>query len=124
VITAPKIPGIIGTVATNVGASYVASGVPPIIGSFTAAGQSAPFMPNSGPWNFYIGLDGTFVATIQLERKTYNSAIWRPITTNGIQIYIWTSACCEAVEEHQSGTQYRLNCTSYTSGTAYYVIEQ
>jgi hypothetical protein len=99
--------------------------------SFTGTGQSASIVPKKGdgPYDaadFNVSLSGTFVGTVQLERKFTASggSTWHPLTAAGTQIGIWTAPCSEVFEEPQGGVEYRLNCTAYTSGTISYRMGQ
>jgi hypothetical protein len=95
--------------------------------TFTATGQSASFTPktDSGkvPAPFNMSLYGTFVGTVALERTFDSGSNWLPITALGTGIS-FTAPCSEVFEEGEVGVSYRLNCTSYTSGTISYRISQ
>lgn len=102
-----------------------------ITGTFTATGQSASLTPevtgdikDSVPFN--VSLTGTFVGTVQLERRftATGGTTWHPITAAATQIGIWTAPSSETFEECQAGVEYRLNCTAYTSGTVTYRMGQ
>lgn len=82
-------------------------------GSFTATGQSDPVnVPSGTPFNLTIW--GTFVGTVQLERRV-DGANWAPVSSEGTPVE-FTEPCSEVVSAPAS-SQYRLNCTAYTSGT-------
>lgn len=89
--------------------------------TFTATGQSATFQPQPSagyPFKtFNVTLWGTFVATIVLKRSFDQGVVWHPITAAGTAIYVWTTPCSESVDEGEIPVLYRLECTSYTSGT-------
>lgn len=100
-------------------------------GTFTGTGQSLTIAPettsdtkDSIPFN--VTLAGTFVGTVQLERRftAQGGTNWHPLTVVGTQIGIWTAPCSEIFEEPQQGVDYRLNCTAYTSGTIQYRLGQ
>ncbi|HEY1605618.1 MAG TPA: hypothetical protein VGF77_08455 [Allosphingosinicella sp.] len=102
-----------------------------ITGTFTAVGQSATISPEtvdspdaSAPFN--VSLAGTFVGTVQLERRftAQGGATWHPLTFRGTQVGIWTAPCSETFEECQDGVEYRLNCTAFTSGVINYRLGQ
>ena len=105
-----------------------------VTGSFTATGQSGSFLPYvnaRGTTNaFNIVLSGTAVAIVQLERSFDQGSTWVKLTVNGTQLYKWsydgsnTVNISETAEEPEQGVFYRLNCTSYTSGTLNYRISQ
>ena len=107
---------------TSTGLGYAASGLSAIASTFVAAGQSASLTPKAGR-GFNISLWGTFVATVQLER-TFDGTNWLPITANGTQLMKFTAPCSEQWSDDEVGPQYRLNCTSWTSGTVSYRISQ
>jgi hypothetical protein len=102
------------------------SGTTAILGSFTSTGNSGYFIPIYGrPLNILIF--GTFVATISLYRKTQAGGSYFtnfPITAQGTQLYTYTAPCNERYTEYVNGTTILLVCTSYTSGTASFVINQ
>jgi hypothetical protein len=99
-------------------------------GSFTAVGASAAFRPEgtmsvnaAAPFN--ISIWGTFVGTVRLERSFDGGATWLPKTAGGSgSIYTYTSPVSEVDEEPEAAVAYRLNCTSYTSGTINYRLSQ
>jgi hypothetical protein len=102
--------------------------MPNVTGTFSATGQSANFtprvserIPTSGSFN--IALTGTGVASIQLERSFDNGVTWCGIYAAGTQLKVWSYAgtnLSEGYQEVEGGVLYRLNCTSYTSGTVAY----
>lgn len=99
-----------------------------VTGSFTATGQSATFAPRIGErqtqsGNFNIALTGTATLGLQLERSFDNGTTWCQITAAGTQLYVWSytgTNISETAEECEPGVIYRLNCTSFTSGTLAY----
>lgn len=105
-----------------------------ISGTFTATGQSGSFVPIASARSttnaFNIVLSGTASATVQLERTFDQGSTWVKIYAGGIQLYKWTYDgttilnISETAEEPEQGVWYRLNCTSYTSGTLTYRISQ
>lgn len=102
--------------------------MPNVTGSFTATGQSASFAPRvaeriaqSGVFTTF--LTGTAVATVQLECSSDNGVTWCQIYAGGSQLKQWSYSgtnFAEKTEECEQGVLYRLNCTSYTSGTLAY----
>jgi hypothetical protein len=94
-----------------------------VTGSFTATGQSASFSPDTTratqPGMFNYSLQGTFVATLQLERLLPGETVWQPLTALGNTIS-YNSPCSETWEECEADVSYRWNCTAYTSGTINY----
>jgi hypothetical protein len=104
---------------------YAASGVTPVSSTFTATGQSASFTPLAGrPFN--VSVQGTFVATCQLERQI--NSVWQLLTVSAsgsvVQLYKWSTPASEIVVEPEFGIPYRINCTAYTSGTVSYRVSQ
>lgn len=98
----------------------------PVTGSFTATGQSASFQPtfrDRGWGKFNVSLWGTFVGTVQVERTFDGGSNWLPCTNLGASV-TFTAPMTEVLEEPERGPTYRLNCTSYTSGTISYRISQ
>lgn len=96
-----------------------------VTGTFTGTGQSAAFHPMVAdlPYaSFNMSLWGTFAGTVQLERS-FDGATWLPLTERGSSI-TFTGPCSEIFEEPEPSAQYRLNCTSYTSGTINYRLSQ
>ncbi len=107
----------------------------PVSGTLTSAVPGSVFIPrvsdratNVGKFN--VTVSGVFVATVRLERSPDGGVTWVPITvqtsvggaTAVTQLYTWSAPGVDAVEENVPGAQYRLNCTSYTSGTISYYI--
>jgi hypothetical protein len=82
-------------------------------GSFGATGQSATQTHNGGI--LALSLSGTFVATVVLERSFNNGATWHTLET-------YTSANEVNIEAASPAIVFRLNCTSYSSGTVNYFI--
>ena len=85
--------------------------------------QSPTFYPLAGRM-FNIVVNGSFTASIQLEKYVNATIGWVYPTADGTQLYIWTANAFEQFEDDQYGQSYRLNCTSYTSGTINYQISQ
>ncbi|MFG1302195.1 hypothetical protein V5F49_20620 [Xanthobacter sp. V3C-3] len=96
-----------------------ASGIAPVTGTLGATGYSSPFTPIPGrPFNFTA--TGTFVATIVLVRSFDGGATKVPLTALGSALYTFTGPFSESYTEDESGVQYSLQCTAYTSGTITY----
>lgn len=96
-----------------------------VTGSFAATGQSSSFQPiiRDRSWGmFNLELRGTFVATVQLERSL-DGMNWVACTNLGAPV-TFNSAVSEVCQENERGAVYRLNCTSYTSGTINYRLSQ
>jgi hypothetical protein len=99
----------------------------PVIGSFTAAGQSATYWPrvsarstNTGEFDIWLSNAGT--ATIQLEATPDNGVTWYEISAAGTQLYKWSYAgtnLVETAQECKAGIGYRLNCLSCTGEVDY-----
>ena len=99
-----------------------ATGLPPVTGGFTATGQSASFAPKAGrPFNVRVSaVDGT----VQLERQLPGEGGFTAVTDNMGTPLAWTAAVNCSFSEPETGVNYRLNCTAYTSGTITYRISQ
>jgi hypothetical protein len=105
-----------------------------VTGSFTATGQSSSFSPlvsaRSTSNAFNVALWGTASVGVQLERTFDNGTTWVKIYAGSTQLYKWTYDgstvlnISEVVDEPEQGVLYRLNCTTYTSGTLNYRISQ
>lgn len=94
--------------------------MPRVTGSFTAAGQSSA---ESFRGRFNLTLSGTFVATVRAERSFDDGATWHPLTSGGSSV-TFSAPCTEVLDEPEGAVLYRLNCTSYTSGTVTYRLSQ
>jgi len=68
-------------------------------------------------------LNGTFVATLRLERSLDGGVTYYPLTALGDN-FSFTGPCQEVFNEPQPGVLYAWNCTEYTSGTIAYRIGQ
>ncbi len=99
--------------------------IQPVTGSFTATGQSASWVPAAGQ-GFNIHITGTFVGTVQLERRL--NGVWAPLTFsaggNTTQMEQFAAPASDIWIEPSYGVSYRLNCTAYTSGTIAYQVSQ
>lgn len=91
-----------------------------VTGSFTGTGQSAVGIPK--PWDdkkttarFNLDLDGTFAATIDVERSFDGGTTWSFV--KGQQHTVPVS---QVLEEPEDNVQYRLNCSVFTSGQVDY----
>lgn len=83
-------------------------------GSFTGAGSSEPVCLKG---RFNLSLHGTFTATVVLQRSFDRGITWhavgeftQPVQTTG--------------DEPEAYVNYRLICTSYTSGPVFYRLSQ
>lgn len=99
----------------------------PVTGSFTATGQSSSFRPvlrsaNGGGGAFNISLWGTFSGSVTVQRSFDGGTTWVDKTPSSI--YTLTAPASFTDEEPEVGVIYRLNCTSYVSGTINYRISQ
>lgn len=102
-----------------------ASGVSPVTGAFTATGYSAPFTPIPGrPFNFsgWLDVSGSFVGTITLERSFDGGVTKLPLTALGSPLFSLTTPFSEREQEDESGVQFFLRCTAFTSGKMNYRI--
>lgn len=102
---------------------YGASGISPVSCTITSATTCGPLTPIAGR-DFNVSTWGTFVASFQLERSFDGGTTWLPITAAGTQLYVWTAPESESASESEYGIKYRLNVTSYTSGTLNVRISQ
>lgn len=104
--------------------AFSASGKTAVTGEFTNAGQTSPaFTPIAGR-GFNITISGATVsASIRLERS-FGSNAWHPITANGVAIMVFSTPISEQWSDDETGVQYRLACTSYTTGPVTYRISQ
>lgn len=91
-------------------------------GALSAAGASEIFKPTHAE-GFNVSLWGVFVGTVQVERTFDQGATWLPLTDLGSPV-TFAAPCTEVLDEPEPGVAYRVNCTSYTSGTINYRISQ
>jgi hypothetical protein len=91
-------------------------------GTFTATGGGQAIPVRQDDLN--LSLWGTFSASITLERSFDNGTTWLPCTYIDGSPLVWTGPMSTGFAESESGTQYRFNCTSYSSGTVNYRISQ
>jgi hypothetical protein len=99
-----------------------ASGTTPVTGTFTASGNSAVFVAQPGR-AVWVKLNGTFSATITVQRCSDGTATTaQAITVGGASYAVFTAPCQEAVSsEDDTGVGYLLNC-AWTSGTVNYQL--
>jgi hypothetical protein len=98
-----------------------------VAGSFTATGHSASFLV-TGWFNVSVygssGPNGSWSGTVQLERSFDGGTTWivAGVGRSGTQ-NVWSTANTDAsitAFEPEKGMLYRLDCTTYTSGTINY----
>jgi hypothetical protein len=85
-----------------------------VTGSFGATGNSSPVEGS----NIDLIVGGTFVGTIQLQTAMPGAAgadVWVPVGSN-------LTAAGSLVFNGAIGRKFRVSCTAYTSGTAYYSL--
>ncbi len=82
----------------------------PVAGSFTATGASSHFVTRRG---FNLSLSGFGTATVELQRSFDQGATWLTVKS-------YTAAVERVVDDPEHGVYYRLECTSYSSGTILY----
>lgn len=82
----------------------------PVTGTFTGVAVSASFVTRAG---FNISLQGFGVATVLLQRSFDGGVIWGTVAE-----YIDNAE--QRCDDLELGVQYRLNCTSHTSGAIAY----
>ena len=95
---------------------------PLISGSFSGTGQSAvrPFLGY-----FNVSIFGTFSGTVDIEKSFDNGANWLKVSVNASgSPASYTNPVSVIVLEPESQVLYRLNCTTYTSGTINYRVSQ
>lgn len=85
-----------------------------ITGSFTSTGQS---LNESFVGKFNVSLSGFGTATVALQRSFDSGVTWKTVQE-------YTSDAENIAEEPEGSIQYRLNCTSYTSGTIVYRVSR
>ena len=79
-------------------------------GAFTGTGTGT-VVEVTGPKKLDLSIFGTFVGTVQLQRKRPADATWRVVQEYTDEV--------EELPECASGVwQWRTECTAYTSGTA------
>jgi len=91
-------------------------------GSFTASGAGTT-VPLARPGYFNISLQGTFVATVVLQRS-FDGSTWETITYSDGSSLSWSAPFSSIWSEPGDGVSYRFNCTAYTSGTVNWRISQ
>lgn len=82
----------------------------PVAGTFTGVAVSNAFVTRAG---FNMSLSGFDMATVKLQRSFDDGATWRDVET-------FVGDAERRVDDPEAGVWYRLNCTSYTSGTISY----
>ena len=107
-----------------------AAGVAPISGIFTAAEQQSNlFTPIAGRsfniavWNS-TAPGSSLGGTVYLTRSTDGGSTFLALTANGTQLEEFTVCVSEIWQENQYGVQYRLVCSSYSSGVINYRLSQ
>lgn len=96
-----------------------------VSGTFTATGQSSAFYPFPGTYSVW--LQGG-VGTVKIERSTDSGSTWIDVSADALGTVASYSLNSTEVsvlcEEPEQGSQIRLNCTAYTSGTITYRLGQ
>ena len=96
-----------------------------ISGTFTATGQSLAFLPIKG--TFSVFMTGG-VGTVKIERSTDSGSNWIDVSSDALgtvaSYALNTTEISVLCDEPEIGSQYRLNCTAYTSGTITYRLGQ
>ena len=85
-----------------------------VTGTFTATGQSSTVVLAK---DFNLSLSGTFVATVAVQRSFDEGVTWKTVES-------YTDEIESIGFEPESGVNYRLNCTAYTSGTVTYRLSR
>src|SRR4051812_43151689 len=91
-------------------------------GSFTATGTGTS-VPVVRRGDFNISLQGTFTATVALQRS-FDGTTWETLTYIDGSAISWTAPMSSLFSEPEQGSLYRFNCTSYTSGTVNWRVGQ
>lgn len=92
-----------------------------VTGTFTATGQSATFVaPSALSGEFNVSLSGTWAGTVALQRSFDAGSTWVTVSKPDLTEAAFTSNASFSVKEPEPGARYRLNCTTYTSGTVTY----
>jgi hypothetical protein len=101
------------------------TGKDPVIGTFSAVGQSVAFTPLAErDFNIRIGTPGVALGdTIVLERIFLGASTWYPVTYPDGTIVSWTSGVNTSWSECEVGVQYRLNCTAWTLAATYRISQ-
>lgn len=95
----------------------------PVIGAFSANGDSAVFTPAAGR-AFNVSLWGTFSASVRLVRSFDGGTTFLPLTADGNGLMIFTAPVSEQWSEPETGVSYRLECSGFVSGTVNYRMSQ
>ena len=73
---------------------------------------------------FNVLISGTFVATVKIE-KSYDGSNWHVVSRDAAGAEAsFTAPAQVTLDECETGPQYRVICTSYTSGTINYRLSQ
>lgn len=88
----------------------------PVNGSFSGTGQSGELLTATG--KMVIDISGTFVADIYLQFYHESAGAWANTGDDVLNTPGRHNANVSL------GGKYRLNCSSYTSGTAYYTLQE
>lgn len=83
-------------------------------GSFTGVGNSNPVCLKDG---FNLSIDGTFNATVVLQRSFDSGSTWHLVER-------FTAPVQLTGHEPEAYISYRLVCTGHTSGTIQYRLSQ
>lgn len=99
-----------------------------IEGQLTATGATSPLPVSDSAIpsrNININIAGTFSASIDVERSFDNGLSWNKVSKNADgATATYTAPCSLQAMETEIGVAYRLNCTSYTSGTILYRLSR
>lgn len=85
-----------------------------VSGSFTGSGSSNSVCLKD---RFNLSLHGTFAATVVLQRSFDNGITWRAVAEFSAPVEL-------TGDEPEAYVNYRLTCTSYTSGPVHYRLSQ
>ena len=106
-----------------VGVAYAPSGSSTVTSTFSATGSSSAFTPVYGrPFN--VSVWGTFNATLVLE-CSFDGSTWIPSNQSAFPAQQpFARPLSFPVTECEHGVNYRLTCSSFTSGPINYRISQ
>lgn len=98
-----------------------------ITGTFTATDFSAVLIPKrtipGEPASFNVSIQGTFTATVLLERS-FDGSTFETCSKPDLSAASFTAPVSFLAEEPEPNVQYRLRCSAFTSGTVTYRLSQ
>lgn len=91
-----------------------------ISGTFTATGTSDENFAQDGDFN--LSLSGTFLATVELQRSFDEKSTW--VTVDIFTTITEKTGSSSTRNRLNVPVAYRLECTTHTSGTVIFVVNQ